>query len=95
MVVVENMSAQNIDKSTRAIHSDAVVITDNHKSFNMINKRMAQHHAFTLPGERSGIALPWVHNMIANLKRDLLGNHHSLKDNWLESYLDAFCYKVN
>jgi len=29
------------------------------------------------------------------MKRDLLGIHHNVKDDYLQNYLNEFCYKVN
>jgi hypothetical protein len=39
--------------------------------------------------------LPWVHTMIANAKRTLLGVHHMISKKYTQQYLDEFCYKVN
>ena len=39
--------------------------------------------------------LKWVHIAIANLKRNLLGVYHKIKGEYLQRYLDEFCYKLN
>ena len=39
--------------------------------------------------------LPWVHTMISNAKRTLLGVHHMISKKYTQNYLDEFCYKVN
>jgi ISXO2-like transposase domain len=36
-----------------------------------------------------------VHTIIANAKRTLLGIFHSIKDKYLQLYLNEFCYKLN
>jgi len=39
--------------------------------------------------------LPWVHTTISNAKRLLLNVHHRIDDDFLQSYLNEFCYKFN
>lgn len=39
--------------------------------------------------------LPWVHTMISNAKRSLIGIHHMISKKYYQDYLDEFCYKVN
>ncbi len=43
----------------------------------------------------AGKVLPWVHTMISNAKRTLLGAHHMVSKKYVQNYLDEFCYKVN
>lgn len=95
MKVVDNLRMETVDKVTSCIDQEATVVSDNMKSFKIIATKVKEHHAFTLPKELSSIALPWVHIMVANLKRNLLGIHHSIKDKWLQVYLDEYCYKTN
>ncbi|NJM94919.1 MAG: transposase [Cytophagales bacterium] len=37
----------------------------------------------------------WVHTLISNAKRSLLGVHHSVSVQHLQDYLDEFCYRFN
>lgn len=39
--------------------------------------------------------LPWVHTAISNAKRILLDVHHRIDDDFLQNYLNEFCYKFN
>lgn len=39
--------------------------------------------------------LPWVHIAISNAKRMLLNVFHDIKPEYLQSYLNGFCYKFN
>jgi len=39
--------------------------------------------------------LPWVHTAISNAKRLLLDVHHRIDDDFLQNYLNEFCYKFN
>ena len=40
-------------------------------------------------------AFPWVHSAIGNAKKILQGFHHSIGKDYLQSYLNEFCYKFN
>jgi len=39
--------------------------------------------------------LPWVHTAISNAKRLFLDVHHRIDDDFLQSYLNEFCFKFN
>ncbi len=39
--------------------------------------------------------LPWVHSAIGNAKKVLQGLHHSIGKDYLQNYLNEFCYKYN
>ena len=39
--------------------------------------------------------LPWVHTVISNAKRNLLGIHHMIGEDYLQNYLNEYCYKFN
>src|SRR5690554_8132827 len=38
---------------------------------------------------------PWVHTAISNAKRQLLGVYYKMKPEYLQYYLNQFCYKFN
>ena len=39
--------------------------------------------------------LPWVHVTISNAKSLLLDTYHGIKEEYLQGYLNEFCYKFN
>jgi hypothetical protein len=39
--------------------------------------------------------LPWVHIAISNAKRQIINTFHDVKPEFLQKYLDEFCYKFN
>ena len=39
--------------------------------------------------------LPWVHTTISNAKSLLLDTYHGIKEEFLQEYLNEFCYKFN
>lgn len=42
-----------------------------------------------------GKAFPWVHTAISNLRKVLQGIHHSVKQDYMQNYIDEYCYKFN
>jgi hypothetical protein len=47
------------------------------------------------PKKEAHLKLPWVHAIISNSKRNLLGVHHSIGKEYLQNYLNEFTYKLN
>jgi len=39
--------------------------------------------------------LPWVHIVISNLKRFILGTYHGVSGQFLQEYINEFCYRFN
>jgi len=37
--------------------------------------------------------LPWVHTTISNAKKLLLDMHHRIDNDFLQNYLNEFCFK--
>ena len=59
-------------------------------------KEIAKKHIQkVVPPIEASNALPWVHTMISNAKRNLPGIHHSMTKYYLQNYLNEFCYKTN
>lgn len=54
-----------------------------------------EHHSEVIEPKEIGKKLPWVHIAIANAKTTLADTYHGVKREFLQSYLDAFCYKFN
>lgn len=96
MVVIPDSSAETMNKETedKIIH-DATVKTDGWRGFNQLKEVVNKHVSKVVPPQDASKALPWVHTMISNTKRNLLGIHHNIKDIYLQNYLDEFCYKTN
>ncbi len=49
----------------------------------------------TTPSDQAHIKLPWVHTAIGNLKRILNGIHHHSKPEYLQNYIDEYCFRLN
>lgn len=79
---------------SKTINSKTILFTDMAKSYVDLNKIVETHIM-----EKSSVSwdstLQWSHIAIANLKRNLLGVYHFVKNEYLQGYLDEFCYKLN
>lgn len=58
-------------------------------------ERTKEHEAKVVKPKDLSKVLPWVHIAISNVKRLLLDVHHQLKSEYLQYYLNEFCYKLN
>ena len=96
MLVVDNLKGQTVgEKVAENIKYDVVVKTDNYSSYSKIKDQVWCHIPQKVSPKDGGKVLPWVHTMISNAKRTLLGVHHKISMKYAQNYLDEFCYKVN
>lgn len=74
---------------------DSKIDTDDSTSYVNLKDLVAEHHPQVIPKEEISKLLQWVHISISNAKQLLLDIHHSVTIEFLQSYLDGFCYKFN
>jgi hypothetical protein len=53
------------------------------------------HYSEITTKENVAKLLPWVHIAISNAKKLLLNTYHRIDDDFLQNYLNEFCYKFN
>jgi DNA-directed RNA polymerase subunit RPC12/RpoP len=96
MVVIDDLKSETIGQAVeKNLSFDSVLKTDNYPSYSSLQQHVWSHKPQTLTGKESLKALPWVHTMISNVKRTLLGIHHMVSKKHIQKYLDEFCYKTN
>ena len=96
MQVIPDLKSETInDQVTTNISDKATLITDDSMSYTDFENLVGKHQAQVIPKEKVGEVLPWVHLAISNAKRMLLDIHHSIKPEFLQGYLNEFCYKFN
>jgi hypothetical protein len=96
MHVIPNLKANTINNLVATnISNEATLITDDSTSYVDLDKLVRQHKAQVIPKEKIGVILPWVHIAIGNAKKLLLDIHPNIKPEFLQSYLNEFCYKFN
>jgi len=96
MFVIENLKADTIDsKVSDNIDRKAVIDSDNSTSYTNLQFLVKEHCPKVIPKEELGKMLPWVHIAISNAKRMFLDVFHDIRPEYLQSYLNEFCYKFN
>ena len=79
---------------TNIIEKGSKIVSDDSNSYNNLKKHY-QHEGQVIPKKKTNEILPWVHTVISNAKRLLLDVHHRIDDDFLQSYLNEFCFKFN
>ena len=96
MFVIDDLKAKTIDgKVSENVNATSVIDSDNSTSYTNLHKLVAAHRPKVIPKEDVGKALPWVHIAISNAKRMLLSVFHDIKPEYLQNYLNEYCYKFN
>ncbi|MBI3218016.1 MAG: IS1595 family transposase [Bacteroidetes bacterium] len=96
MQVIPDLKAETInERVTTNVSNKATVLTDDSTSYTDFENIVEKHQAQVIPKEKVGEVLPWVHLAISNAKRILLDIHHNIKPEFLQGYLNEFCYKFN
>ena len=70
------------------------IISDASTSYNGLPKNYTLESK-VISKQEVNVVLPWVHKAISNAKRMFLDVHHRIDDDFLQSYLNEFCFKFN
>lgn len=96
MKVIEDQTSESFGEVVeKNVDAGSTLLTDGLKAYSKLHKHVKKHIAEKIPGTEAEKKLPWVHTAISNLKRELLGKYHNVKDDYLQSYLNEYCYKLN
>jgi hypothetical protein len=96
MNVVNDLAASTINAEvSKSIDPDAETITDDYKSYNKLSEVVRKNTAYNMAYTEVEKVLPWVHKAITNSKNLLKAIHHCIWGDYLQNYLDEFCYKFN
>jgi hypothetical protein len=96
MKVIDNLKTETINEQVQKLAGKATQIdTDGSTSYVDLKDFVPRHHAQVIPKEKVGEILPWVHIAISNAKRQIINTFHDVKPEFLQKYLDEFCYKFN
>jgi hypothetical protein len=96
MKVIGNLTKETINEVVNeSLSSQSDLCTDDSNSYVDLKGFVKSHHSEVIPNDKIGEKLPWVHIAISNAKRQLLNSYHNMKPEFLQSYLDEFCYKFN
>ncbi len=97
MKLLDDLSKESTNAQVeQAIDTKTSAITDGANNYNDLANSLTDHKAVVIKDKKeTRKILPWVHIAISNAKRLLLDVHHSIGEQYLQSYLDEFCYKFN
>jgi ISXO2 transposase-like protein len=96
MKVIEDLEASTINQQVeKVVDCSSRVHTDAYKSYNNLAEIIQKHNKYNLKYDQSDKVLPWVHKAITNSKNLLKAIHHCVWPDYLQNYLDEFCYKHN
>jgi hypothetical protein len=93
--VIENLKGDTIEAAAQTMLAPSCqVVTDGHASHSHFAEMFEEHISCTQKKpEQSKEYLPWVHILISNAKRFILGTHHSVQ--YLQNYLEEFSWRFN
>jgi len=97
MSVMEDLQQHTITQQVKKdIAFESRVKTDGYSGYSRLKNVVREHEAIIAqnPTEVSKL-FPWVHTAISNLRKVLNGIHHSIKEDYLQNYIDEYCYKFN
>ena len=98
MVVMEDLTAKSINKEVgKSVEKSASALTDGYSGYSKLKEKIAHHDIVVEPNKtESAKVFPWVNRSISNAKKVLLGIHHNcVNQQYVQNYLDEFCYKFN
>ena len=96
MKVISDLKADTIDREVKGnIDRESKLGTDASTSYVHLGNLVSGHRPQVIPKEEIGNLLPWVHIAISNAKRLLLDIYHDITPEYLQGYLNEFCYKFN
>ena len=96
MQVIDNLKTDTFEKETsKALDPSSAVVMDNLPGHTGVEKVVSESRKQTVPGKDAPKVLPWVHIAIANAKTLFQDMYHGIKDEFLQCYLDEYCYKFN
>lgn len=95
MKVIQSLKSEVINqKIEKGIEQGTDTLSDNYSSYSKITDKV-NHTKEKVTKDNLPKILPWVHIAISNAKRLLLDVFHRIDADFLENYLNEFCYKFN
>lgn len=96
MTVIDDLKADTITKNVKEqVEQTSDIISDDSTSYTKLEGHVHSHKASVVAPEELAKVLPWVHTAISNAKRQLPGVYYKVKPEYLQYYLNQFCYKFN
>lgn len=96
MKALDNHTSKSLNEVVREdIEKESILITDKSTSYEDFKKLFDCHISYKSDKQTTKSTLKWVHITISNAKRTLLGIYDMMKSEYLQAYLNEFCYRLN
>lgn len=96
MKVVPGLKSGTLKQAVEgSVDKSATVVMDNFPSHCGVEEVTGKSERQTIPGKDAPKLLPWVHIAISNAKALMRDMYHGVRLEFLQWYLDEFCYKFN
>jgi len=96
MIVMNDLKSASINNSLETtVKKNAQITTDKYRGYSKVKELYLHQEINTTGMKEVHKTFPWVHSAIGNSKKILNGLHHSIGKEYLQSYLNEFCYKFN
>ena len=94
---MRDLKSNSINEQVKAtVDPETVILSDGYNGYNKLKLIVKQHDVInTTELIEVHKVLPWVHSSIGNAKKILDGIHHSNGQDYLQNYLNEYCYKYN
>lgn len=95
MKVIESLKKEEVTNAVKeSVEKGTKIVSDKSKSYVDLDQDF-EIDSKLIPKKDIIKVLPWVHTAISNAKRLLLDVHHRIDDDFLQNYLNEFCFKFN
>lgn len=96
MQVMKDLKAKTVNElAGDGLSAEAKIDSDAYPSHGKLSEVVSAVNAKVVKPKDAPKALPWVHTAIANAKSLFRDMYHGIKDEFLQEYLNEFCYKFN
>jgi len=97
MKVISDLKSETITTQVKeSISSEACLDTGDSTSYVDLKDVVSEHRPVKVADKKQiSKVFPWVHITITNAMRWILANHHDIKNEYLQFYLNEFCYRFN
>ena len=96
MKVMPDLKAETVDTIVEEqVGIESIIKSDDSTSYVNLAEKVKEHEAMVILNKDIERELPWVHIAISNAKSWIQSNFHKVNNDYLQSYLNEFCYNFN
>ena len=96
MKVMSDLKAETVNTIIEEqVDTESSVKSDDSTSYVDLSDKVKEHEAMVILNKDIEKELPWVHIAISNAKSWILSNFHKVNREYLQNYLNEFCYNFN